>query len=85
MSAITTRTFRSGNSEAVRLPKDIGFGAGTEVEIMRQGNTVTIRPVRQSMATMIENLRKLPNDSATWVREPFEPPDREGSEKDWRF
>ena len=75
MNAVTTRTFRSGNSEAVRLPKDIGFGSGTEVEIVRQGNTVTIRPVRQSMATMIENLRKLPKATG-WEREPIEFPDR---------
>ena len=84
MNAVTTKTFRSGNSEAVRLPKDIGFGLGTEVRIVRNGNKVTIEPVRQSMATMIENLRKLPKVT-NWVPEPIEFPEREGIEKDWRF
>ena len=84
MNAVTTKTFRSGNSEAVRLPKDIGFGLGTEVRIVRNGNKVTIEPVRQSMATMIENLRKLPKVT-NWVREPMEFPERERIEKDWRF
>ena len=85
MTAIISRTFRSGNSEAVRLPKDIGFGPGTEVEIVRDGDTVTIRRHRQSIAQMVENLRKLPKSPVKWEREPIEFPDREGIEKDWRF
>jgi antitoxin VapB len=77
MNAITTKTFRSGNSEAVRLPKDIGFGTGTEVEIVRNGDEIIIRPVRQSVATMIENLRQLPKPTTPWVREPIEVPERD--------
>ncbi|HKR16093.1 MAG TPA: AbrB/MazE/SpoVT family DNA-binding domain-containing protein [Rhizorhapis sp.] len=30
----TTRTFKSGNSVALRLPKDLGFGEGDEVTIV---------------------------------------------------
>lgn len=41
---IFTKTFKSGNSEAVRLPKKYGFGPGTEVEIQREGDMVIIRP-----------------------------------------
>ncbi len=76
MNAATTKTFRSGNSEAVRLPKDIGFGPGTEVEIVRKGNEITIRPKRPSIADMIESLRKLPKPTTPWVREPIEFPER---------
>jgi antitoxin VapB len=77
MEAVTTRTFRSGNSEAVRLPKDIGFGPGTEVEIVRVGNEIIIRPKRPSIADMIETLRKLPKPTTPWVIEPIEFPERE--------
>jgi antitoxin VapB len=38
-------TFKNRNSEAVRLPKALGFGPGTPVTIERSGNTLTIRPV----------------------------------------
>lgn len=38
-----TKTFKSGNSEAVRLPKELGFGPGTPVTIERTGDTLTIR------------------------------------------
>jgi antitoxin VapB len=35
MGVHETRTFKSGNSEAVRLPKGMGFGIGTEVRVER--------------------------------------------------
>lgn len=85
MAAVTTKTFRSGNNEVLRSPKDIGFGAGTEVEIVRAGNTVTIRPVRKTMAWLVERLNELPPLAKAWTREPFAPPESEGVEKDWRF
>ena len=34
MAIAKTRTFRSGNSEAVRLPKDAAFGEGGEDQIV---------------------------------------------------
>ncbi|MEY2883032.1 MAG: hypothetical protein RL490_756 [Pseudomonadota bacterium] len=76
MNAITTRTFRSGNSEAVRLPKDIGFGPGTEVEIVRAGNEIRIRPVRKTMAAMLDQLRQLPKPATPWPRAPITVPER---------
>lgn len=75
MNAVRTRTFRSGNSEAVRLPKDIGFGAGTEVEIVRKGNEITIRLQRPSIAEMIEKLKALP--ATKWDIERPEAPERD--------
>ena len=76
MHAIRSRTFRSGNSEAVRLPKEVAFGVDTEVEIMREGEVVTIRPVKKSMAWLMEQLRTLPAPDKPMVREPFEAPVR---------
>jgi antitoxin VapB len=45
MTLHETKTFKNGNSEAVRLPKELGFGPGTPVTIERTGDTLTIRPV----------------------------------------
>lgn len=33
---ITTRTFKSGNSVAVRLPKALGIAAGTEMRVREE-------------------------------------------------
>ena len=47
-----TRIFRSGNSLAVRIPKELAFDGGAqEVDIERKGNSLLIRPVeRQTLA-----------------------------------
>lgn len=43
-----TRVFKSGNSLAVRIPKELGFvDAAQDVEIERVGNTLVVRPVEQ--------------------------------------
>lgn len=45
MGAIETKTFKSGNSVAVRLPKELGFEADIRVTVERDGNGVSIQPV----------------------------------------
>lgn len=75
---ITSRTFRSGNSDAVRLPKEVTFGPGVEVEIERTGDVVTMRPKRPSVAEMLAQLRDLPRPGQVQTREPIEFPDRPG-------
>ena len=43
-----TRVFKSGNSLAVRIPKELAFVDGAQdVEIERVGNTLVLRPVVQ--------------------------------------
>ncbi|HMW24942.1 MAG TPA: type II toxin-antitoxin system VapB family antitoxin [Burkholderiaceae bacterium] len=43
-----TRVFKSGNSLAVRIPKELAFvEAADEVEIERVGNTLVLRPAEQ--------------------------------------
>jgi hypothetical protein len=37
-----SRTFKNGNSEAVRLPKDVAFGDGVELIIVRSGDVMSI-------------------------------------------
>jgi len=43
-----TRVFKSGNSLAVRIPKELAIvDAAQEVEIERVGNTLVVRPLAQ--------------------------------------
>lgn len=59
MTIARTRTFRSGNSEAVRLPKDVAFGEDVELMIVRSGEVMTIYPAQISVAAMVDRLREM--------------------------
>lgn len=77
MGIYETKTFRSGNSEAVRIPKDIAFGEGVEVVIERVGDGVVIRRKRkQDLKAMVQRLRELGAPDVPMVREEIEVPDR---------
>lgn len=58
-----TKVFKSGNSQAVRLPKDFNFDVA-EVEIFRRGDEVVLRKPRQSGREVFEALMRieLPED-----------------------
>ena len=60
-----TTVFQSGNSQAVRLPKEFRFGSKT-VEIFRRGNEVVLR---EKPRTMAEVLASLPPATPEMVRE----------------
>jgi antitoxin VapB len=82
MGAIETKTFKSGNSVAVRLPKELGFTADMPVTIERNGTTLTIRPVedpaagKRKLDRMIAALRALGPVGEIGEREPIDFPDR---------
>lgn len=78
MATVTSRTFRSGNSEALRLPKEVSYGAGVEVIIERTGDVLTVRPKRLTMAELMRQLDALPAPDSVEVRDPDIFPDREG-------
>ena len=42
---VKTRTFKSGNSVAVRLPKALGIEAGTEMTVREERGRYIIEPV----------------------------------------
>jgi antitoxin VapB len=60
MTSTRTRTFRSGDSEAIRLPKDVAFGEDVELVIVRSGDVMTIYRAATSIPAMIKRLRSLP-------------------------
>ena len=41
----TTKTFKSGNSVAVRLPKALGVEAGTEMRVREEQGNYVLEPV----------------------------------------
>lgn len=75
-----TRVFKSGNSLAMRIPKELGFGiAAQDVEVERVGNTLVVRPVNpQTLADLGEILAGFSPNFMSAGRE-FQ----EESERDW--
>ncbi|WP_085935438.1 antitoxin [Enhydrobacter aerosaccus] len=78
MTIARTRTFRSGNSEALRLPRDVAYGEGVELVIVRSGDVMTIYPAATSLPAMIARLRALPTPPTIEVRDTEELPERPG-------
>ena len=56
-----TRVFRSGNSQAVRLPKEFQFDVD-EVEIFRRGEEIVLRKKPRNLTAAFELLASLPDD-----------------------
>jgi antitoxin VapB len=58
----TAKVFKSGNSQAVRLPKEFRL-AGPEVEIFRRGDEIVMRETSGSpYLRALEILSQLPDD-----------------------
>ncbi len=54
-----TRLFQNGNSQAVRIPKEFAFAdIETEVEILRRGEELVVRPVKRKLTNLPEAMRR---------------------------
>jgi antitoxin VapB len=76
----TTRVFKSGNSQAVRIPVEMAFASNDmEVTVTRCGDVITIRPAmaRQSVEQMFAALRALPPASLLPQVDRIELPERD--------
>lgn len=73
----TTSVFKSGNSQAVRLPKDFQFNV-REVEIFRRGDEVVLRKPPSNLSEAFALLASLPDDFMTDGRGDKPPQAREG-------
>ena len=72
-----TRAFRSGNSQAVRIPAELAFADVTvDLQITRMGDVITIFPARSSLKDAVALLRELPKPPQVERREPIEFPER---------
>lgn len=74
-----TRIFKSGNSLAVRIPKELQFGEPMQdVEIERKGEVLVIRPVaRRTLAGVMDKCAAFPADFMAEGREFHEQPERD--------
>ena len=57
----TAKVFKSGNSQAVRIPKEFHL-EGSEVEIQKKGDVLILRPKKKSWATFFQSLGKFSDD-----------------------
>ena len=70
------RVFQSGNSQAVRLPKEFRLGVD-QVEIFRQGNDIVLRQTPTSAAAVFDLLTSLSDDFMADGRDDTPPQERE--------
>ena len=84
---IHSKTFKSGNSVAMRLPKSLGVGPNETFVVERHGDTITSRRIPTAaeeaerlvrFRAMLEDLQRLGPVGEVQERDPFEFPDRPG-------
>ena len=78
MAAVKSRTFRSGDSEALRIPSEMAFGEGVELTLERSGDVLMIYPAKLSWAETLAALDALPAPGEVEVRDVEPLPEREG-------
>lgn len=75
----TTKVFRNGNSQAVRIPAELAYeNTDVEVEIERLGDELRIRPARRSLAGVLDRFAKFGTDFMAEGRGSQEQAEREG-------
>ncbi len=57
----TARVFQSGNSQAVRLPKEFRFRSRT-VQIFRRGEDIILREKPMTLGELLERIGPMPED-----------------------
>jgi antitoxin VapB len=72
----TARVFQSGNSQAVRLPKEFRLSVD-EVEIFRRGDEIVLRVRPRNGAEIFDALAALPDDFMEGGRDDGPPQERE--------
>ncbi|HET7209148.1 MAG TPA: type II toxin-antitoxin system VapB family antitoxin [Terriglobales bacterium] len=73
----TARVFRSGNSQAVRLPKQFRLQSD-EVEIFRRGDEIVLREKKGDMTRAFDLLAGMPEDFEIPERRRDRPQKRKG-------
>jgi antitoxin VapB len=59
----TTKIFKNGNSQAVRIPSDLAYErTDIELEIERQGEEIRIRPARRTLGKVLNKFAQFSPD-----------------------
>ena len=78
MTKASSRTFRRGNSQALRLPRDVAFGEDVELTIVRSGEVLTIYPAKPPISDLLKRLNGLPKPASLELRDEEPLPERKG-------
>lgn len=70
------KIFKSGNSQAVRIPKEFRLDV-TEVEICKRGDELVLKPKPKNLAVAFKLLGEMPNDFMSDGREDSLPQERD--------
>lgn len=70
------RVFQSGNSQAVRLPKEFRFDVD-QVEIFRRGDEIILRAATRNAGAIFDALTQLPADFMEQGRDDLPPQERD--------
>jgi antitoxin VapB len=70
------KVFKSGNSQAVRLPREFRLDV-TEVEIFQRGDELVLRPIQKDLSRAFHLLAGMPEDFMNEGRQDDIPQDRE--------
>lgn len=74
----TTKAFKNGNSQAVRIPADLAYDRmDVELEIERVGDELRIRPARRALAGVLTKFAKFGPDFMAEGRGDHEQAERE--------
>ena len=73
---ITTRVFKSGNSQAVRIPKEFQFDV-SELEIFKRGEELILRPKKENLADAFDLITSLSDDFMQDGRDDLPPQERD--------
>ena len=77
MTMATTKIFKNGNSQAVRIPAELAYSAwDIDLIIERQGDELRIRPAQRRIGDVMATLAKFSPDFAVDGR-----PDNEEDER----
>jgi antitoxin VapB len=75
---LTTKIFRNGNSQAVRIPSELAYSrTDIELEIERVGEEIRIRPARRPLAGVLKKFAKFGPDFMAEGRGDQQQSDRE--------
>ncbi len=75
-----TRVFKSGNSQAVRIPAELAYAdTDLDLEITRLGDVITIFPARSRLKDVVAELRRMPKPSRVEKRKAITVPLRRGN------
>jgi len=72
----TTKVFKCGNSQAVRLPKEFQIKS-EEVEIFKKNNEIVIREIPKNLSKAFELLTRMQEDFFSEGREDTKPEERD--------